>query len=272
MIFLFAGDLLALRDRHVLVALHLSRQQRVGARTGVGRHPEGHRVETGDLVAAEAADVVEPRIGLVAVIAAQLHVAVGDEFFHLIRAGADRRNCWGRAFSYCFGMIVIGTVNTDTASRNVGVGCFSDDDERVRIGRLEMIDAGEHRTVHADALEAAERGHHVGGGHLLAVVEGDALAELEGERAVIGAGALGAGELQHRLHVLVARHQRLEHVHRDVAGGGGGGGVLIKPGDVGLQRVGEVPAAVAAGEMRRLRCGGRRNRGTRQNCCPQPGF
>ena len=194
----------------------LARLQPCHARAGLRHDAERHRVEAGDLVAAEAVDVLVARVRLVAVEALQLDVAVGDELDELPRPGADGLQLHRRR---------VRVLLRNDHDRNAERAQVLEERRLRRLqrmtkvcasGRLPLLDDVEDAAVDADLLVAIERGDHVLGRHRLAVVELHAFRSLKC-RSARPRSRSPPGRARDRVHVLVARHQRLEHVHRDVA-------------------------------------------------------
>jgi hypothetical protein len=242
------GDALLHQRRHVLRAVDLAGLEGGDARRGLGHHAEGDGVEAGGLGAAEAEHVLVARIRLVAVEALELDVAVADELDHLERTGADDLQLV-RA-----GVLLL--LRDDHDRRREGrerlhegrQRALQRDDEGARIRRLPFLDHLEDGAVDAEALVAVERRHDVGRREVLAVVELGALPDLERVDQIVGAHAHRLGELEHRVHVLVAGEQRLEDVHGDIARRRRVGGVLVERGDARLEPEYEIAALARAFE------------------------
>jgi hypothetical protein len=108
-------------------------------------------------------------------------------------------------------------------------GLLQVEDHGVRILGLHRLDVGEHDLARRrDAAPARQRGHHVGGGHLLAVVEPDALAQPDGVHAPALADGVALGEHRDRREALVERVQRLVDVPGDLLGDDRRGGVQVE--------------------------------------------
>ena len=152
--------------------------------------------------------------------------------------------------------------------------------EKFGYGECELVRvAGEHFLSTLDAIVhvGVERGRlrteHAGegvldvlGGEVGAVVELDALLELEGEGGVVVRpdGLLG-GEHRHKLHLLVPEQQGLAHRARDGLGTGVVGAVhIVRLVGVGLTPAEDLGTArVTAGAAASRQHGGRAHRGGR---------
>src|SRR5439155_8368086 len=123
----------------------------------------------------------------------------------------------------------------------------------VLVHRPEVADVGEE-VLPVDRLlaPAEERGDHVVRGHLLAVVELDALAELEGVgEPVLRDRGEALGQRRYRLVVVVERVEALVDVVREGLGDAGGGPVGVQ-----RRRLAQVADAEDAALLLGVRIGG----------------
>ncbi len=178
------------------------------------------RVQIGDLLAAEAVDAIRTaHVRNIVVEAHQLDVAV--------------RHVFG---------ILVGACAGELRLVRLGIGFLGRDDDGRRARRAERLEEGRRRLLHlqrdfvvagdvdagdrveevagrADLRVAIERRLDVGGGHLLAVVEFDALAQLEDVRETVIGDVEQFGEDRDRFDVLAEGVEHLVDVHVDVARG-----------------------------------------------------
>ena len=188
------------------------------AGAGFGDDAEDHLVEAGLLVAAIAVADIELRVGGIAIVTTERGVAAGDEFLYAPGAGPDRAELL-RAV-----VLVLGRRDDDRGVEGAELvdegrrSGLEANGEMVGVGRLPGGDDLEQAAQQADPLVALEGGHYVGRSHLLAVMEGDAGAQGEAVGEVIGTFVEGAGEVEDRAVPLVARHQFLVEIERDVVG------------------------------------------------------
>ena len=208
--------------------MQFARLQASDAGTRLDHEFDGHGIDAGNLIAAESINVLVAGIWRVAVEAFHLDRAVIYEFDQLEGAGADRRHLHRRR------VCDFTRYDDDRDTERTQVL----DERRLRllqghlegagIRRLIFGDDREDRAIDADLHVTVKRRHDIVGGHGLAVMELDALTKLECVGQAIGTFGHGFRQLRDRAEVLVARHQRLKHVHRDVAGGDCRGGVLVQ--------------------------------------------
>ena len=246
------------RCRHVFDRMDFTHLQRRSPRGRFGHHAEGDAVHAGLLVAGVACQVVVPGVRLVAIKTAQLDKAVGPELLQPERPGANHRQLLRR----CLG--VLGRDDDDRHRERrqrldeQRANLLQRDDKGAGVRRSPFVDRVENRAVHTHALVALKRGHDIGRSHGLAVMEQDTLAQLEGVVLAIRAQCHAFGQLQHRIHGLVARDQRLIDIQGHVAGGARIRGVLVQARYLGLECKNQVPAG--AGTAKRLRVGLARRR------------
>ena len=246
------------RCRHVFDGVDFTHLQRGRARGWLGHHAEGNGIHTGLLVAGVALQVVVPGVRLVAIKAAQLDKAVGPELLQPERPGANHRQLLRR----CLG--VLGRDDDDRHREGgqrldeQGANLLQRDDKGAGVRRSPFVYRVQDRAVYTHALVTLERCQHVGRRHGLAVVELDSLAQLEGVVLAVRAQCHAFSQLQHRIHGLVARDQRLIDIQGHVAGGARIRGVLVQPRHLGLEGKNQVPAG--AGTAKRLRVGLARRR------------
>ncbi len=251
------GDVLVVLEggdgfrRHVFDPLQLAGLQACDAGAGLGHNAEGDGVEARLLVAAEAGALGEVRVGRVVLIALQFHRTSRRELHELPRAGADRLELLRRVVLLLGGHDHDGNAERADLQDEGRLRPLHVDDEGGRVGRLPARHVVEHVPRQSDLVVAVERGQHVGGRHLLAVLERDARPQLEGVGEMIGAFGVAVGEIDDRVVVLVARHQRLEDVHRDVARRDRGRRHLVEAVDVRFLAEHEMPAHMRALEGRR---------------------
>ena len=87
---LVGADSLLRDGGNVLHPLQFTGLQSGDARARLRNHAEGHRVQTHDLVATEARQIVVARVRRVALEALQFHIGIGNKLLELPWAGAHR--------------------------------------------------------------------------------------------------------------------------------------------------------------------------------------
>ncbi len=141
---------------------------------------------------------------------------------------------------------------------------------KAALGRREVV-AQRHRVDDGRALDLGQGAGGVGrrgleqvevllehlGGQRAAVVEGDAVAELEGPLGEVGVGLVGGGQ-ERRVGALGGLHDQrvVDRVHDVVAGGGGGGDAGQPAVALGLEADGDGAALLRLARRRRV-LGGR---------------
>jgi hypothetical protein len=136
---------------------------------------------------------------------------------------------------------------------------FGPELDGVLVLRGDRLDVGEERLAGGgEAAPALQRRHHVVGGHLLAVVEGHALAELDRVGEPIAADLVALGQHRNDREALVEREEPLDHVPRDVEHEGGAGLVNVDRGRLAGQRDAQRPALLGRLSVRLRRRDDRR--------------
>jgi len=122
------------------------------------------------------------------------------------------------------------------------------DHDRVRVLGLDDLDALPDRLARRGELgPVLERRHDVGRGHLLAVVEADALAQRDRVAPSAVPHRVPFGEHRDRAHVLVIGVERLVHVPRDLLRDHGGRRVEVE-----RRRLADHPGLERAADARLL--------------------
>src|SRR5216117_2903140 len=117
---------------------------------------------------------------------------------------------------------------------------------------LDPIDGDEVRPPRRFLEEPIERELDVRGGQLLAIVEGHALAELEGPREPVRADLPGLGQLRHGVHLGVEADELVVHHRRAPAPREGRDELRVES-----RRLGRLRRDEGAARLRRLRVRGR---------------
>ena len=225
------------------------------ARAGLGHDAEGHGVEAGQLVAAEASALLVFGVRRVAVIALHLHMAARQELHQLPRPGAHGAQLLRRI------LLEFGREDHDRLGERADeldegwLALLHRHHEGGGIRPRPAFDVVEDLALIGLRLVAVPRSHDIGRGHCLAVVELDPLAQLKSVDQPVRRFGEGFREIGDRVVGLVARHQRLEHVHRDIARRNRARRHLVERIDVRLLAEHEVAAHFAALERRGQRRG-----------------
>ena len=87
----------------------------------------------------------------------------------------------------------------------------------MRIRRFPARDIIQRAALQTNPVVTVKGSRDIGGSQRLAIMEGDALAELEGIAQAIGGFLHGFGQFRDGPVIVIARDQRLIDIHRDIA-------------------------------------------------------